>query len=155
MFKYEIETGNLIRILKTSNSVNVGDIAGSINNCGYIRVNIKGKLYQAHRLIWLYMYGELPSQFIDHIDRDRINNRIENLREANVQENNRNRKMQNNNTTGYVGVSKHNPTGKYRARCKINGVEYHLGLYTTPYDAFLVREKFAKEHFGDFYAKLI
>lgn len=56
--------------------------AGSLNGDGYRQINFKGKIYMEHRLVWLYVTGEWPSGFIDHINRDRSDNRFENLREA-------------------------------------------------------------------------
>ena len=59
-----------------------GDIAGGINNRGYIQISVKNKLYSAHRLAWLYVYGNFPKQEIDHINHIRNDNRIKNLRDV-------------------------------------------------------------------------
>ena len=59
-----------------------GDVAGCMSNCGYIQISIKSKLYSAHRLAWLYTYGHFPELEIDHINRIRNDNRIENLRDV-------------------------------------------------------------------------
>jgi len=105
LFDYDKETGNLIWKVTNSNNQKIGDIAGSLNpKVGYIRVGINGKKYYAHRLIFLYHKGYLPKT-IDHINCDKVDNRIENLRAATVGQNQHNRKTNANNTSGYKGVS--------------------------------------------------
>jgi hypothetical protein len=78
LFDYDPATGNLIRKTRTANSVRIGDVAGSKNVDGYIQISIDSKPYMAHRLVWLWHGKELP-QFIDHINRNKADNRIENL----------------------------------------------------------------------------
>ena len=102
---------------------------------------LDGKLlnkdYYTHRIAWLIYYGEWPKNQIDHINQDPTDNRIENLRDVTNAENNKNRTLNNNNTTGYLGVSKHH--GKYRARIRINNIDKHLGYYDTAEEAAAVR----------------
>ena len=99
------------------------------------------KNYHTHRIAWLIYYGEWPKNQIDHINQDPTDNRIENLRDVTYAENNKNRTLQNNNTTGYSGVSfyKHKRYKKYRARIRINNIEKHLGYYDTVEEAAAVR----------------
>lgn len=84
LLHYDPETGVFTRLIQLCNRVQVGDIAGFIKYNGYrvIKVGDKPTPYFAHRLAWLYIHGEWPSKGIDHIDGDRANNRIANLREA-------------------------------------------------------------------------
>ena len=99
------------------------------------------KTYPAHRIAWLIYYGEWPKNQIDHINQDPTDNRIENLRDVTHAENHKNKTLQTNNTTGYVGVYfyKHKRYKKYRARIRINNIEKHLGYYDTVEEAAAVR----------------
>lgn len=110
------------------------------NKSGQIS-RLDGKLlnkdYYTHRIAWLIYYGEWPKNQIDHINQDPTDNRIENLRDVTQAENQKNRTLYNNNTTGYLGVSKHH--GKYRARIRINSIEKNLGDYDTVEEAAAVR----------------
>jgi len=110
------------------------------NKSGQIS-RLDGKLlnkdYYTHRIAWLIYYGEWPKNQIDHINQDPTDNRIENLRDVTQAENQKNRTLYNNNTTGYLGVSKHH--GKYRARIRINNIDKHLGYYDTAEEAAAVR----------------
>lgn len=81
-----------------------GTIAGGMSTKGYWQIKIDGILYFAHILIWLGMTGEYPINEIDHKDTNRINNKWENLREATHNENQRNKTLNSNNTSGHKGV---------------------------------------------------
>jgi hypothetical protein len=94
----------------------------------YFQVTIRGQRYLAHRLAWLYEYGEFPKGHIDHINGDRHDNRLANLREATHQENLYNRGANKNNSTGYKGVSV-NRLGRYLATITANGKYHYLGLF--------------------------
>jgi len=104
---------------------------------GRLDGRVLNKKYAAHRIAWLIYYGEWPKNEIDHINQDPTDNRIENLRDVTNAENNKNKTLNNNNTTGYLGVSKHH--GKYRARIRINNIDKHLGYYDTVEEAAAVR----------------
>ncbi len=116
-----------------------GKEAGSFDAHGYGQVSIDGKIYKEHRLVWFYIHGEWPSVQIDHINHERRDNRIENLRLANNAENHRNRPMQRNNTTGHVGVSY--DRGAYVAKITVNGEQKHLGRFKTIESAVVAREE--------------
>jgi hypothetical protein len=104
-----------------------GKIAGTKSN-GYLVINIDYEINSGHRLAWLYMHGAWPNGNLDHINGNRADNRIENLREATQAQNRQNlRGAKCNNSTGLLGVSKSYKDGKYRAA--INGK--HLGLFDT------------------------
>ena len=133
IFRYDAETGSLERKLNNGK----WRVCGHEPTCnGYGRVGIDGKKYSTHRLIWLLVYGEWPENDIDHIDRDRMNNRLENLRAVTRTENNHNHGVHKNNSSGYPGVSLFKRDKKYRAQIRINGKCISLGLYITAEEAF-------------------
>ena len=101
--------------------------------------HVFNKKYAAHRIAWLIYYGEWPKNETDHINQDPTDNRIENLRDVTHAENNKNRTLQNNSTTGYSGVSFYKRDGKYRAEISINNITKHLGYYDTAEEAAAVR----------------
>jgi len=99
------------------------------NGSGYLCGNIFGRLYRAHRVIWAMQTGACPVHHIDHVDGNPSNNRMENLREATHGENSYNRGRQNNNTSGYKGVSWSATNKKWRAQIVKNGKRRHLGYF--------------------------
>jgi hypothetical protein len=94
--------------------------AGSMHKTGYRHVTWMGKVHKAHRLIFLMHHGYLPPE-IDHINGDRADNRIENLRAANRSENQCNRPALASNTSGYPGVSWHKKSKAWVVRVMKNG----------------------------------
>lgn len=111
----------------------VGEIAGKIHN-GYVRISHKNKFYSAHRLAWLYVYGFMP-KMIDHINGNRSDNRICNLREANHSTNAMNRKISTNNKCGVKGVRWAASNKKWRAQIVVSGKHIHLGMFLNINDA--------------------
>ena len=124
---FDYQDGQLIRKIGRINEV--GSIAGCVHKgTGYIHIKIKAKAFKAHRLIFLYHYGYFP-EFVDHIDGNKQNNRIENLREASKQENCQNQKVRWTNSSGVKGVSWHKVNKKWKvALCK-NYRSYYFGTY--------------------------
>lgn len=111
--------------------VKVGSEAGTANPAGYFRLRICKKLYYAHRVVWELCNGPLdPSIHIDHIDGDKSNNKLSNLRLADSSSNLCNRYKQSNNTSGYKGVYWVRHLRKWNAKLNKNGVTYNLGLFT-------------------------
>lgn len=116
------------------------------NGHGYIVTNIKRKQTFLHDLI-------LPCKngcFRDHINRDKTDNRSENLRYATAAENQRNIGLQKNNTSGYIGVSWHKSYNKFRALLECEGKSINLGRYETAEEAAKVRDKAALLYFKEF-----
>lgn len=128
-----------------------GDIAGSLHHLGYVFLMIDRETYTAHRLAWFYCFEEWPTKFIDHIDKNRSNNRLDNLREASREENACNMKIRKDNTTGYKGVSLDKKTGRFMSRLTVNKKVLYLGMFKTAEEASKAREDKAKELQGDFY----
>lgn len=116
----------------------------------YIVIGIDGAVYLAHRLSWLYIYGEWPKADIDHVDLDGTNNRISNLREATRSQNIANSGMLSSNTSGWKGVSYEKPKRKWKAYIRINGLKINLGRYNCPTAAHLAYCHAANKHFGEF-----
>lgn len=145
------ETGIFTWLIANNSRVKVGMIAGTFSSTGYVYITIDRKNYKSHRLAWLYMNGECPKDMIDHVDGDKLNNKIVNLRKCNQSQNMQNQKLSKFNTSGYKGVSWHNATSKWRSRAKLKSKQYHLGLFERAEDAFKAYQKFAKQNHGEFY----
>lgn len=146
LFYYDENCGEFIRLQRTSNSVHVGDVAGTVNFYGYKQIRINQKIYKNHRLAWLYVYGVMPELDIDHINGNKKDNRIKNLRLVTVSQNLQNSKKRCDNTSGYKGVSLHKKTGKWTARIKIHNKYKHLGLFTSKEAAYKTYVQFALQH---------
>lgn len=106
---------------------------GGISAQGYRSTSIDGRRYQVHRLVWFWHHGYFPENNIDHIDRDKLNNRIENLREASKVCNARNCGNHSHNTSGVKGVSSCSKTARHgkpwKATIAINKKQRHLGVF--------------------------
>lgn len=136
LFRYDAETGNLIRKVKTARCTKIGEVAGSTNKLGYRIIKIDGRDYKAHRIIWKMHFGDIhEDKFIDHVNGDPSDNRLRNLRLAFNGENQRNRAAPSNNTSGFKGVSFHRTANKFIARIRHNGKLMHLGYFATPESA--------------------
>jgi len=127
-----------------------GCAAGTYRNNGYFQIGIDGRVYFSHRLAFLVINGYMPG-FIDHINGDPSDNRIENLREATKQENQRNTGKCKSNTTGFKGVTWNKQRQKWHARIKLSGKQIHLGYFATPESASAAYEAAARHHFVEFY----
>ena len=134
LIHYDPESGAIVwRVTANNNGARAGSPAGTIS-LGYLTVTIRGHKARAHRWAWFYTHGEWPKKNIDHIDGDKLNNRISNLREATQAENLQNlRAPRRHNKAGVLGVRrKHN---KWSARITVDGRESHLGNFKTPEEA--------------------
>lgn len=140
-FVYNPFTGEFTRRLYSGTCGKIGDVVGTPHNQGYLAVSLNTKSYLAHRLVWLYMYGFFPKEEIDHIDHNRSNNALSNLRLVSSLENKQNTRLSKNNTTGHNGVALHKPTGKYRAYIMVNRKHIHLGLFETLQEAIDARKQ--------------
>jgi len=135
--------------------VRAGAIAGKIRPArpggGPTRaIGINGKVYQAHRLAWIYMTGEWPRLGVDHINTDSLDNKWNNLRLATTQQNGANRGLPQNNTSGFKGVHWNESNKAWKAQIKHNGVRIHLGYFTDPELAHAAYCAKARELFGEF-----
>jgi len=130
---FDYKDGTLIRKVNAGRGIQ-GNAAGCVNGRGYLQTSIHQKIYFVHRLIWLLHYKKMPFM-IDHINGDRLDNRVENLREVTSSENSQNRSIGSNNTSGIKGVSWFAPSCKWKATIMVNGVHNYLGLYVDIRDA--------------------
>jgi len=108
-----------------------GSIAGHNEAGAYVVIRIDNIKYKGHRLAWLYMNGELPDCDIDHVNHNRYDNRIENLRTVTRALNNKNRPKSPDNKSGTTGVCFHKTIGKWQSFIRVNGVQKYLGVYIT------------------------
>ena len=106
---------------------------------GYLHGSIFGQMHRTHRVIWAIHHGSWPDGEIDHINHDRTDNRIINLREVTSQENSRNQSIYASNTSGQTGVSWHKRDNKWVAHIFFDGKKRHLGLFTDISDAIAAR----------------
>ena len=115
----------------------IGDVAGSINELGYLGVYVDGKKYKSHRLAWLYVFGAFPKNEIDHIDHDKTNNAIKNLREVTASGNQQNqiKARKNNLSTGVLGVTFRKRDQVYIASITTNYKSKHIGVFKTVKEA--------------------
>jgi hypothetical protein len=166
LFLYVPETGELIwrmrdesictdeRSCNSFNSQFAGQVAGTKRkNEGnyYIQVQIlEYGQFQAHRLVWKLHYGVEPPPIIDHIDGDGLNNRIDNLREATIQQNGWNAKRNSRNKSGFKGVSFNTEKNKWRAAIHVHGKTKLIGYFSTPDAAGEAYKKEAAILHGDF-----
>ncbi len=143
---YMYEDGHFIRRVYKGGTQYVG----SINNHGYVQFEHEGRTFALHRAIWEMHNGEIPKGLIiDHIDRVRANNRIENLRLATHGENQVNAKIRSDNTTGYVGV-RFVSYNNYRAVLTFRGKQIHCGYFKTAEAAHESVSSRRRELYGDF-----
>lgn len=109
--------------------------AGCTDAAGYRCIRIDDRLYRAHRLAWMYVYGVWPS-LIDHVNGTRADNRLANLRLATPSQNAQNKHgLQPSNTSGYQGVSWFPSRAKWVAKITVNRKQHHLGYYDDIVDA--------------------
>ena len=145
---YEPDTG-LFRWKIARSGVRVDSVAGCTDVKGYIVIMINYRFYKAHRLAWALYYNQDPGNMeIDHIDQNKSNNKIVNLRLANRGSNKAYAGPQKNNKLGVKGVyCRH---GKFQTEIRKNGKKYHLGFYGTIEEASNVYWAAAEELYGEF-----
>jgi hypothetical protein len=124
-----------------------GERIGSPSAKGYLAVQLGVKHYSLHRLAWLYVYGKFPEGVVDHIDHNKHNNALGNLRETTQVDNCKNRKLASNNTSGFVGVRWNEKRNKWTAAIKVDKKNIHLGCFDSYEEAVVVRQE-ANEAYG-------
>lgn len=147
---YNPETGLFTRLRKAKGPKSSIIPHGWIRQNGYAMISIDGVGYRVHRLVWLYVYGRWPTKHIDHINGNPSDNRLCNLREADVPENMANSKTPRTNTSGYKGVTWHKLAKKWMASIRVRGTVLYLGLFDTPEAAHAAYSAKALETKGEF-----
>ena len=150
---FEYKNGNLYRKVKSlNNKFKIGDLAGTIGCDGYRTIQINKKQYKAHRLIFLMFNGFMPEE-IDHIDTNKLNNKIENLRVATRSQNSCNQKIRKDNISGVKGVCWHKVAKKWVVQISIDGVRKRFGLYNDIDYAKFVAEAIRYKYHNEFARK--
>ncbi len=133
-----------------TNTQRGGKEAGRISVAGYRQIGLDYRMYYAHRIVWVLTEGVWPKEWIDHINRDRLDNRRSNLRDTSTSENQANTKMRSNNASGFRGVSTSStPDGKWRANICIRGNRRYLGRFETKEAAAAAYRKAFESGFPD------
>ena len=147
LFKYIPKTGEFIWRVPGPNR---RGIAGTTHVKGYRQIRIDGILYMAHRVAWMMTYGCWPAGQLDHINGDKADNRITNLREATNGQNKANTfKAQKNSISGIKGVHQWR-SDRWTAQIRADGKRYYLGSFKTPEEARMAYADAAARYFGEF-----
>ena len=144
----EYKDGNLYWKKLNSTRTKIGDQAGYMRK-GYLNIGFNCKEYPLHHLVFFMFKGYLP-KLIDHIDGNKLNNKIENLREASINENARNCKKPSHNTSGYKGVCWAKSKNKWQANITVKNKLLFLGRFDDPLEAYKAYCNAAKTYFGEF-----
>lgn len=137
---YDLHTGLFVWNVKKL-GVKYGSVAGTIRPDGYIGMQLNCNQYLAQRLAWFYIHGKWPTQYIDHINGIRADNRISNLREVDKEQDAKNRGIFKNNKTGFMGVCWDKNRKKYAAQITVKGKLINLGRYKQILNAIKVRKE--------------
>lgn len=139
---FEYRDGNLYWKVDRRGHKVKGQLAGGVSKKGYRHVRVAGVYYKVHRLIWKMHYGTDPGPYLDHINGNKLDNRIGNLREVDNSTNCLNRKQKNYQRTR---------SGRYTARTMVNYKYVHLGTHDTIEEAEAAVHKFKKERDEGYY----
>ena len=145
LFDYDPDQGLLIRKGK-----NFQKRIGLSDPQKYRKTKIDSINYRHNRLVWIWHNGDPGQMLVDHINRDRQDDHIENLRLATESENHRSSGMYGNNTSGYKGVTFEDRVSPWRATIYLNGKRKHLGRFATKEEATAAYQKAAAEMHGEF-----
>lgn len=125
-YRYDAETG-LFFSLKSGKRAGFVDAHGSVILVPWF----KGRRFQAHRVAWAFMHTDPLDLYVDHINGNRSDNRLANLRLATHSQNNHNMGVGERNTSGFKGVSYSRARGKWEAKVKLGGITHHFGRHET------------------------
>jgi hypothetical protein len=149
LINYDSETGIFTWKKDRRNSIKKGDTLKQVDSKGYPRVKIDGERYLLHRIAYYLYYGEEP-EFIDHINNNRSDNRIDNLRACTLSQNGFNVGLSPKSTTGVKGVTWSKASKKYQCTLKVKGKSYYFGMYDDLELAELVAMEARNKFHGSF-----
>ena len=132
---YDPETGVFTWRNDRQSNAKAGSVAGFDDTAGYRSIGIGMTTWKAHRLAWFYVHGIWPEALIDHMNQDKLDNRIANLRLATISQNRQNMTKYRSNTSGFKGVHWFKATSRWQAQIKHEGRRYHLGFFKNAEDA--------------------
>lgn len=147
---FTYKDGNLYIKNKVNKNSIIGEKAGTICKTGYTQISINYKKYYLHRLIWLYHYGKLPEKQIDHINRNKSDNRIENLRECSQSKNLMNTRISKRNKSGIKGLSWCDTHQRWRVCLSINKKVATIGYFKDKELAELVTLEAFNKYYGEY-----
>lgn len=150
LFSYNPDTGEFVRLVRTSARGPLGPVRGSLNSAGYPRVFIDGRSYLMHRLAFLYMTGRWPAEELDHRDGDPSNYRWANLREATRAQNCQNMRRSKKNKSGLKGASFNRQHGTWVGSIAADGTQIMLGRFDTAEAAHAAYCEAARRLHGEF-----
>jgi hypothetical protein len=134
LLHYDPQTGIFTRNVRRGNNTKEGEICGSVDADGYLRMMLDGRVYRLQRLAWFYCYGVWPNGVVDHKNRVRDDNRIDNLRDVSQSVNMENQtNSRSARGTGFLGVTV--CQSKYQARIQKDGRPFFIGSFSTPEEA--------------------
>jgi hypothetical protein len=149
---FEYKEGNLYWKIKPRNSAKIGDKVGSLDSKGYVVLKLNNLQYKMHRIIWVYHYDTISSNLqIDHIDGNKTNNMIENLRLAtNSQNKSNNKRVYCNSKSNILGVHWSKTKRKWVSQIRKNNKAIHLGYFLNQDDAIAARKAAELQYFAEF-----
>ncbi len=143
---YNPDTGDLVKLIKTSKRCKLGVPLGTVNRGGYLQFKLLGTHYSNHRVAWFIHHGRWPSYDIDHVSGDPSDNRISNLRDVPHSENQKNIKKSKNNSSGFIGVRWCKLSLKWRASICVDGTQINLGFFSDKTHAIAARAQANKKY---------
>ena len=149
ILKYDPVTG-IFTWLVSRGRVKAGDVAGVVDTHGYRKIRVYGKSYRASRLAELYVMGKWPEDIIDHKNRQKDDDRWDNLRPATYSQNGMNTGIRVDSSSGIKGVDWHKHKKKWRACIGFDNRHIHLGLFDDLQDAIKARQLAEIKYFGEF-----
>jgi hypothetical protein len=136
LLRYEPSTGVFYWTVTRGRSAKAGDVAGVASDTGHLQIKVSQRVFKAHRLAWAFQFGTHPDGEIDHINGNRRDNRIANLRVVDRLGNASNITTANTkNRTGFLGVRVDSRRNKFQAAIQRQGKFKHLGMFDTPEEA--------------------
>lgn len=151
LLDYDADTGDFRWRVTRSNRVKAGAIAGTVKRDGYVQICIDSRPIAGHRLAWLYVFGEWPIEELDHLNGNRSDNRLANLRDVARGVNAQNRQgAMSNSSCGVLGVSWRACYKHWRVSVVIYGVQREIGTFKSLDDARNASINARREHYKGF-----